>query len=148
MMFRIVLFLLVSNVCLAQVPNTPSVKNLNAVNAVMKEQQDAWNRGDINAFMEGYWKSDQLVFVGGGGPVYGWKQTKDNYHKRYPSKDEMGTLTFTTIEVVQLDKKIIRLIGKYHLERKMGDLSGFFTLIFRKFNDRWLIVSDHTSASP
>lgn len=140
--------MLVSQVCLAQSPNSPSMKNMKAVDAVLKEQQDAWNRGDINAFMEGYWKSDQLVFVGGGGPVYGWKQTKDNYHKRYPTRDEMGTLTFVISEVVQLDKKIIRVIGQYQLDRKMGDLSGYFTLIFRKFDTRWLIVSDHTSASP
>lgn len=131
-----------------QPQNKPSIKNLNAVNAILQEQQDAWNRSDINAFMEGYWKSERLVFVGGSGPLYGWKETRDNYHKRYPDADAMGRLTFDIIDVIQLDKRTIRAIGKFHLARSMGDLEGYFTLIFQKFNDRWLIVSDHTSSSP
>ena len=148
MLLRLIPLLLLTQVCLSQSPNNPSAKSQNAINTLLKDQEEAWNRGDINAFMEGYWKSDQLVFVGGSGPVYGWKQTKDNYHKRYPSKEAMGQLRFEIIEMVQLDKRVIRVIGKYNLSRSMGDLSGYFTLIFRRFNDRWLIVSDHTSASP
>jgi hypothetical protein len=115
---------------------------------LLQDQQDAWNRGDINAFMEGYWKSPQLVFVGGTGPVYGWKETRDNYHKRYPTKEAMGTLTFEIINMVQADKKVIRVIGSFYLERSIGDAGGYFTLLFKRFNNRWIIISDHTSVNP
>ena len=114
---------------------------------VLSQQEKAWNTGDIPAFMNGYWHSDKLVFVGAEGPKYGWQNVLDDYHVRYPDRTAMGQLTFTSIELVKLDHSTARQIGKFHLSRSIGDLEGYFTLIWKAINDQWLIVSDHTSAS-
>jgi ketosteroid isomerase-like protein len=109
------------------------------------QQQDAWNHSDIEAFMKGYWVSDKLVFVGAAGPTYGYEPVKANYFKRYPNKTAMGTLKFTVIELSKIDQASAFLIGKFHLSRTIGDLQGYFTLVWRKIDGQWLIVSDHTT---
>ncbi|TRZ46257.1 YybH family protein [Robertkochia solimangrovi] len=119
----------------------------NAVLEVLQLQEDAWNKGDITEFMEGYWKSDSLAFVGSGGPVFGWKATKDRYFKSYPNTTAMGKLSFTVNRIQQVSPVVIQLIGEFHLTRTIGDLSGYFTLIWRKFGDQWVIISDHTSSA-
>lgn len=111
------------------------------------QQQNAWNQADIESFMQGYWPSDELVFVGAAGPTYGYEPVKANYYKRYPDKKAMGTLKFTVIELSKIDQASAFLIGKFHLTRTIGDLEGYFTLVWRKINGGWLIVSDHTTAS-
>jgi ketosteroid isomerase-like protein len=116
-----------------------------AIRKVMAEQQDAWNAGDIPQFMEGYWKSDKLQFVGSKGVTYGWDATLSNYLKGYPDKATMGTLTFTLLEVNQTSRKSAYVIGKWELEREKGNVGGHFTLIWRKIKGEWRIVVDHTS---
>jgi len=127
--------------------NRVSASDSLAITKVLYAQQEAWNLGDIDAFMEGYWKSDQLVFSGAAGPTYGWKATRDRYINNYPDQPTMGKLRFTLLNLQQQSPTVVQLIGKFELFREMGDASGYFTLIWRKFGDRWLIVSDHTSAS-
>ena len=112
----------------------------------MEVQQKAWNEGDIDTFMEGYWKSDELQFVGGNGPTYGWQATKDGYKRRYPSREAMGKLSFDIINTNRRDKKVISLVGKFTLTRTIGDLSGHFLLIFQKIKGEWLIVADFTAS--
>ncbi|MCC7505837.1 MAG: nuclear transport factor 2 family protein [Saprospiraceae bacterium] len=115
------------------------------IRSVMQEQQDAWNRGDLEEFMQGYWQSDSLRFIGSRGLTYGWQATLDNYKKGYPDRDAMGTLTFDILSVELLSKKSAFVVGKWHLARKAGDLSGHYTLLWRKIKGKWVIVADHSS---
>jgi ketosteroid isomerase-like protein len=118
-----------------------------AILKVLSIQQDAWNRGDIDGFMQGYWKSDSLVFVGKTAPSYGWQTTLDHYKKSYPDKATMGTLNFTIVKVDVMDKTNAFVLGGWHLKRdsNKGDVGGYFTLWFKKIDGVWVIVCDHTS---
>ena len=116
-----------------------------AVRGVLANQSAAWNRGDIDAFMVGYWENDSLMFIGKSGITYGYKNTLANYKKNYPDTTVMGKLTFTLIHVRQLSPEYFHVTGKYYLTRTIGDASGHFTLVFRKINGKWVIVSDHSS---
>lgn len=111
----------------------------------MQTQEDAWNRGDLEAFMDAYWHSDSLQFIGSRGLTYGWQQTLDNYKKGYPDRDAMGALKFTVLSIQQLSPKSAFVIGKWHLARKAGDLSGHYTLLWKKIKGKWVIVADHSS---
>ena len=116
-----------------------------AVMKVLATQQDAWNRGDIEGFMQGYWKSDSLMFVGKMAPVYGWQTTLDHYKKGYPNRAAMGQLTFDIIQVKILDPSNAFVMGGWILLREKDEPGGYFTLWFRKINGEWTIVCDHTS---
>jgi ketosteroid isomerase-like protein len=116
------------------------------IEAVLSRQVGNWNKADIPAFMEDYYKSDDLKFIGKNGVVKGWEATKQRYLKSYPDKAAMGTLKFDIQEIDLLSKESAWVLGKFHLTRPdLGDLQGYFTLIFKKINGKWLIVSDHTS---
>lgn len=110
----------------------------------MNEQVIAWNAGDITGFMNYYWNSDSLKFIGSKGVTYGWQKTLDNYLKNYPDKTSMGRLKFTILSSEQLSKTSVYVIGKWELE-KDKPTGGHFTLLWKKINKRWLIVADHTS---
>jgi hypothetical protein len=112
---------------------------------IMAEQEVAWSRGDLEGFMSGYWKSDSLRFIGSRGLTYGWQKTLDNYKKGYPDLDAMGKLTFTILTVEKLSKHSAFVVGKWYLARKNGDLSGYYTLLWRKIKGKWVIVADHSS---
>jgi ketosteroid isomerase-like protein len=113
---------------------------------VMARQQNNWNGGDIEKFMEDYLKSDELQFIGSKGIVKGWQATKERYLKSYPDRATMGQLKFDILEVDFHSKKIAWVLGKWYLTRpEKGDVGGYFTLIFKKVKGKWLIVSDHTS---
>jgi len=119
----------------------------NAVGQVlsnMHEQESSWNKGDIPGFMQHYWKSDSLKFIGSKGLTYGWQKTLDNYLRSYPDKSAMGILKFTIIESTQLSPDAIYVIGKWELQKEKP-ASGHFTLMWRKIGGHWVIVSDHTS---
>lgn len=116
------------------------------INMAMKFQESSWNRGDISSFMDAYWKSDSLLFVGGKGAVYGWSNTLINYLKRYPNKTEMGTLTFENIKVDILSDSAATVVGKWQLERDIDDLGGWYSLIWKKKGQKWKIVLDHSSS--
>lgn len=120
-------------------------KDETAIRKLMDDQAAAWNRGSIEDFMKGYWNNDSLVFIAKAGPSYGYKQALDNYKKHYASLDEMGQLTFTLLKIDRLSTDYCFVIGRFALKRKVGDLDGTFTLLFRKINGQWLITLDHTS---
>jgi uncharacterized protein (TIGR02246 family) len=120
-------------------------KDEKEVRNVLATQNAAWNRGDVDAFMVGYWENDSLMFIGKSGVTYGYKNTLSNYKKNYPDTATMGKLTFTLIQVKQLSPEYFHVTGKYYLTRTMGDASGHFTLLFRKINGKWVIISDHSS---
>ena len=115
------------------------------IRKVMDDQSAAWNRGDIEGFMHGYWNSPQLVFVSGTNVTRGWQPTLDRYKKGYDSREKMGTLTFSDLEITVLSKDAAVVLGSWSLARQGDNPHGKFTLIFRKFRDGWRIVMDHTS---
>jgi hypothetical protein len=121
--------------------------DMKMVMTVLSTQQTAWNQGDIDAFMQGYWQNDSLTFIGKNGVTKGWQQTWANYKKSYPDKATMGQLLFDILSVEEFSPTTIFVIGKWNLKREetKGDLGGHFTLVFKKINNRWVIVSDHTS---
>ena len=112
---------------------------------VMTDQQTAWNNGNIDGYMQGYWKNDSLLFIGSKGPTYGWQKTLDNYKKSYPNKEKMGILEFSDVQVKKLGKKHAYVFGKWKLVRTNDSPNGIYTLIFEKFKDGWKIISDHTN---
>ncbi len=112
---------------------------------VMNDQLDAWNKADINRFMQAYWKSDSLMFIGKEGITYGWEQTRQSYIKGYPDTASMGKLNFTLLHIKRLSVLYFHVVGKWQLTRSDGNLSGHFTLLFKKINNNWVIVSDHSS---
>jgi len=115
------------------------------IRQIMAEQEAAWNKGDLEGFMAGYWKSDSLRFIGSKGLTYGWQKTLANYQKSYPDPDAMGKLIFTILSVEKLSKQSAFVIGKWYLARKAGDLSGHYTLLWKKIAGKWVIVADHSS---
>ncbi len=115
------------------------------IRALLQKQTEAWNRGDIEDFMEGYWKNDSLMFIGKSGITYGWQQTLDNYKRGYPDKTAMGQLTFTLIEIKRLSSKYYSVVGRWNLKRTIGDIGGHYTLLMKKINGVWVIISDHSS---
>lgn len=116
-----------------------------AIRKILDEQTAAWNRGDIDNFMNGYWENDSLMFIGKSGVTYGWTNTLNNYKKGYPDTAAMGKLIFNLIQVKKLSKEYYHVTGKWLLKRSIGDIGGHYTLLFRKIKGRWVIVSDHSS---
>lgn len=112
---------------------------------MMLQQAKDWSNGDIEAFMQGYIKSDDLKFVGHNGITYGWQATLDNYIKNYPNKDYTGILSFKLLEFDQLAKGVFLVIGEFHLKRTVGDANGMFSIILKKINGEWKIIADHSS---
>jgi ketosteroid isomerase-like protein len=116
-----------------------------AVRNILSKQTTAWNTGNVDAFMQGYWQSDSLMFIGKSGVTYGWQKTLDNYKKNYPDATAMGKLNFTILQTKRLSMMYYFVVGKWHLARTIGDLNGHFTLLFKKIKNTWVIISDHSS---
>src|SRR5258705_1596155 len=135
----LLLFLVTSLTSLGQANNEAAVRK------VLTVQIAAWNRGDIDSFMEGYWKNDSLTFTGKNGVTYGWTKTLNNYKRNYPDTISMGKLSFTIVTLKILQGEYSHVIGKWHLQRTIGNLEGYFTLLFRKIKGKWVIIADHTS---
>ena len=140
--FFYVLFIISANLLVAQ--KKVSKKDSLLIVKTLFQQQAVWNRGDIDAFMEGYIKSDALVFSGASGPIYGWDATRARYKKTYSNRILMGTLKFDILSMKLLSSKVVQLQGKFYLTRDIEDSSGYFTLTWLKKQSQWLIISDHT----
>lgn len=123
---------------------TQKKKSSEEIISVMSAQSAAWNRGDIDGFMQGYWNSDKLVFVSSR-VTRGWQPTLENYKRGYPTKEAMGTLTFSDLEITVLSKDAAVVLGSWSLQREKDNPKGKFTLIFRKLKEGWRIVHDHTT---
>ena len=115
------------------------------IRRVMDAQVAAWNAGDIEGFMKGYWNSPELVFVSGANVTRGWQPTIDRYKKNYDTRAKMGALTFSDLQIDVLSKDSAVVLGSWAVAREKDNPHGKFTLIFRKFKDGWKIVHDHTS---
>ena len=116
------------------------------ISDIMRKQQDCWNKGDVDCFMNYYWKNDSLRFIGRKGINYGWETTLSNYKKSYPTKKEMGELTFVLEDIQVFTATEAYVLGKWELNREEKEnLGGYFSLLWRKIDGNWVIVSDHTS---
>lgn len=120
-------------------------KNEKAILQVLDQQIIAWNKGDIEGFMQGYWNNEGLTFVGTQGPQYGWETTLNRYKTTYDSPEKMGTLKFDILKMERHKRKTYQVLGKWYLTRSVGDVGGAFTLIVKKIKGEWKIVYDHTS---
>jgi hypothetical protein len=120
-------------------------KDADKILSILAAQEKAWNEGNIEQFMHGYWENDSLVFVGKSGLTYGYNNTLENYKKGYPDKTYMGQLKFTILSMQPLGKAYYRIIGKWELKRTVGNLNGHYTLLLQKINGEWKIISDHSS---
>jgi uncharacterized protein (TIGR02246 family) len=118
------------------------------VRAVIDSQQDAWNRGDIEEFMKGYNRSADTVFVSGDSVTHGWDTVLEHYRKTYNSRDKMGTLTFSELEITAIGSTAAIVLGRWHLQRANDQPHGTFSLVFRRFKQGWKIIHDHTSSAP
>lgn len=115
------------------------------IEVLMRNQEIAWNNGNLEEFMRPYWKSDSLLFIGKNGPQYGWQQTLANYKKAYPTKDDMGILSFENEIFKPINNNFFWLSGKWKLYRATDTLSGNYTLLWKKIDGEWKIISDHSS---
>lgn len=120
-------------------------KDETLIRNAMDEQMTAWNAGNLERYMDTYWHDDSLMFIGSRGPTYGWDNTLKNYKRGYPDTASMGKLDFNIISIKKLSETYYSVVGKWHLKRTAGDLSGAFTLLFRKIKGKWLIIQDHSS---
>ena len=118
------------------------------IQSVLTAQQDAWNRGDIDAFMNGYARSASTVFVSQDEVSRGWETVRDRYRVKYSDRTKMGTLSFSEIEVTMLSPDAAVVLGRWRLKRASDQPHGRFTLIFKRLPEGWRIVHDHTSAAP
>lgn len=116
-----------------------------AIRKILSDQTVAWNAGNIEEFMKGYWKHDSLMFIGKNGVTYGYQNTLMNYKKNYGSAKAMGILSFDLVKVQRLARNYYYVVGKWHLKRKIGDVGGHYDLLFRKVDGSWVIVADHSS---
>jgi ketosteroid isomerase-like protein len=118
-----------------------------SVRDMLAAQSACWSQGNLDCFMQDYWKSDSLLFVGKNGLTYGWQKTLDNYRKSYPDPAAMGKLTFDLKEMRSLSSDHMLVVGKWHLQREaeLGDLQGHFSILLKHFPEGWKIVADHSS---
>lgn len=133
------LFLLLTIGAAAQKGEEAQIKQL------LLTQTEAWNKGDLEGFMQTYWKSDSLMFIGKAGIKWGWQETLENYRRGYPDTTAMGKLSFDILVIKKLSPQYYFVVGKWMLGRTIGDLSGHYNLLLRKLKGRWVIVADHSS---
>ncbi|MHA1544487.1 MAG: YybH family protein [Alphaproteobacteria bacterium] len=136
-------------VFLAVVLISPSVMadEVDDIRDLLETQAEAWSRGDLEVFMSVYWQSEDLRFASGGSITYGWQATLEGYQQRYDSPEKMGKLTFKDLDIRVFSGTHAYVFGRFELDRKVGDLTGLFTLLFEKRPEGWRIIADHSSES-
>jgi len=143
----ILVSLLLAASLLAQSAKKDDARRIAAIRAVLDAQAAAWNRGDIESYMDGYDRSPDTVFVSGDRVTRGWQTVLERYKKVYDTREKMGTLTFSDLEITALSKESALVLGRWHLRRSKDEPHGRFTLLFRKTKSGWKIVHDHTSSA-
>ena len=138
----------------ARAQTAPNSKSEAAIRAVIEAQAAAWNRGDVEGYMDGYDRSPNTEFVSGDNITRGWQQVLDRYKQRYNTRDKMGVLTFSDLEITVLSSDAALVLGRWRLQRVVtssqridNEPHGTFTLLFRKTKAGWRIVHDHTSSA-
>jgi len=137
---KLLLLLLLPALCFSQEKEWNEEQK--EIRSVIEQQRQDWNAYDLEGFMQGYWKSDQLKFYGSNGVTSGWQNTLERYEKAYPSQDHTGKLDFVVKEINKIQPGAYYVMGEYHLERNVGDAHGIFMIIFKKIDGQWKIISD------
>lgn len=140
-----ILFFLINAISLASSQDLYSAWQ-KEIQSVLMKQQDAWNRGDIEGYMQVYWKSDSLLFTSDGNIQRGWQATFEKYKKSYDTKAKMGKLNFSKLEINILSEESAWIFGYWELKREKDYPKGVFTLVLKKFKDGWKVIHDHTSS--
>lgn len=117
------------------------------IRAVLDAQRDAWNRGDIDGYMDGYARMSSTLFISGDNITRGWQTVRDRYKRGYDSREKMGTLIFSEVEISLINANTAVVIGRWQLQRANDQPKGRFTLIFKRLRTGWRIVHDHTSSA-
>jgi ketosteroid isomerase-like protein len=141
--------LLSSSLAMAQSSRTQQrmqQQTTKAIESVIEAQRGAWNKGDIEGYMDGYERSENIVFVSGDNVTHGWQTVHDRYKKGYDTREKMGELTFSNLETTLLGPDYAFVVGKWSLKRAQDQPHGRFTLIFHKTKVGWRIVHDHTTS--
>jgi hypothetical protein len=139
---RIFICFLLSLVCLSGRAQSNAESE---IRKLLSDQEIAWNHGNIDEFMKGYWNSDSLMFIGKSGIIYGYLGALERYRKTYGDTVKMGQLRYDLLRLEPISSAAFFVVGKWYLKRTIGDLGGIFTLVFRKIGGKWFIVADHTS---
>jgi len=126
-------------------PGSAQSKAEQQILGILDRQTEAWNRGDLSGFMNGYWESDSLMYIGKSGVTYGYASTLQRYQQNYGDTSRMGRLTFRILHVKRLSPRYFLVVGQWSLRRSAGDVGGHYTLLFRRMAGQWVIVSDHSS---
>ncbi|MBU2946167.1 YybH family protein [Zobellia uliginosa] len=129
-------FLMIFSSLSAQNNDTEAIEN------ILESQAESWSNHDLEGFMQGYWKSDELTYYSGGKITKGWQTTLDNYKKGYPNKEATGVLNFQIDEITKINEESYYVMGQYFLQREVGDAHGTFMIIFKKINGEWKIIAD------
>ena len=145
LLFSVITLCLLTGMSSAQ--SASEKKSTDAIRAVLEAQRDAWNKGDVEGYMDGYDRSDKTVFVSGDTVTRGWQTVLDRYKKSYDTREKMGQLTFSDLEFTILSKDSIAVVGRWLLKRANDEPHGRFTLIFKKTKQGWRIIHDHTSSA-
>jgi uncharacterized protein (TIGR02246 family) len=144
-LFLVVTMALVANDNSPAAARTRMTAAEGAIRALLDMQSTAWNRGDVEGFMAGYWNSEKTTFAGSNGVLRGWHALRERYRRSYPDRAAMGTLTFSELEITTLGPDAAVVLGRWQLERASGPVGGVFSLVLRKLPEGWRIVHDHTS---
>jgi ketosteroid isomerase-like protein len=121
-------------------------KSHEQIKDVLDRQVAAWNAGDIKGFMDGYWRSEELVFESPKGQTRGWQATLERYEKRYSTREKMGRLRFSGLEIHPTGAVTADVTGRWEVQTTVDRSSGAFILNFRRVDSRWVIVKDHTTS--
>ncbi|MEP3209806.1 MAG: nuclear transport factor 2 family protein [Maribacter sp.] len=113
-----------------------------AIRSILAQQQKAWSENDIEGFMSGYWKSEELTYYSGGKITKGWQTTLANYKRNYPTAKETGTLNFEIANITKINADAYWVMGSYFLSREAGDANGTFMIVFKRINGEWKIIGD------
>ncbi|WP_400073085.1 YybH family protein [Zobellia russellii] len=116
--------------------------DIDTIKNILHNQEKAWSDQDLEGFMEGYWKSEDLTYYSGGRITKGWQTTLDNYKKGYPTQAEIGTLNFKIDQISKITEDSYYVMGQYFLVRDVGDANGTFMIIFKRINGEWKIIAD------
>jgi ketosteroid isomerase-like protein len=154
-MVRLLIYLLAFITVAVVIPVSTSARSLQqrsrprqfeiAIRSVLDAQRDAWNRGDIEGYMDGYDRSNDIIFISGDNLTRGWQTVLDRYKKNYDTREKMGVLTFSDLEIGLVNENTAVVIGRWSLKRVNDEPHGRFTLIFKRTKKGWKIVHDHTS---